>query len=104
MKNQLIKQNGRKSILVNNIVLAVMAAGLVFIPLIINKSSDFTGTDDKAKDYIIQINANYKPWFSPIWEPPSDSVESLIFSIQAAIGAGIVGYGLGYLKGKNKKS
>ncbi len=32
----------------------------------------------------------------------SGEIESLLFALQAAIGAGVIGFGLGYLKGKKK--
>ena len=55
----------------------------------------FTGADDKAKDMISTLQPNYKPWFSPILEPASGEIASLLFALQAAIGAGVIGYYLG---------
>lgn len=55
----------------------------------------FTGADDKAKNMIGTINPDYQPWFSPILEPASGEIASLLFALQAAIGAGIIGYYLG---------
>ncbi|SDG74004.1 energy-coupling factor ABC transporter substrate-binding protein [Propionivibrio dicarboxylicus] len=55
----------------------------------------FTGADDKAKNMIGSINPDYKPWFSPIIEPASNEIASLLFALQAAIGAGVIGYYLG---------
>ena len=55
----------------------------------------FTGSDDKAKDMIGTIAPNYKPWFSPVMEPASGEIASLLFALQAALGAGIIGYWLG---------
>ena len=55
----------------------------------------FTGADDKAKDMIGSINPDYKPWFSPILEPASGEIASLLFALQAALGAGVIGYYLG---------
>ena len=40
--------------------------------------------------------------FNSIWEPPSGEIESLLFALQAAIGAGFIGYFIGYIRGKNK--
>jgi cobalt/nickel transport protein len=42
----------------------------------------------------------YEPWFQPLWEPPSGEIESLLFSLQAAIGAVIIGYFFGYYRRK----
>lgn len=96
------QQGPKKMGLVKNLILIAIVIGLGVVPLFITKNAEFIGTDDKAKKAISQIDANYKPWFSPIWKPPSAQVESLLFALQAAIGAGIVGYGIGYLRGKAK--
>jgi cobalt/nickel transport protein len=62
------------------------------------------GTDDGASKII--ESTGYEPWASPIWEPPSGEIESLLFSVQAAIGALVIGYFFGYYRGKavNAKS
>ena len=59
-----------------------------------------TGTDDQAKDAIEDLRPGYVPWFSPIWKPPSDEVETLLFTLQAALGAGVLGYVIGNLQGR----
>jgi cobalt/nickel transport protein len=57
------------------------------------------GGADGAAAEIIE-GSGYEPWFNPIWEPPSGEIESLFFSLQAAIGAIIIGYFFGYYRGK----
>ncbi|CEO90262.1 hypothetical protein SSCH_790007 [Syntrophaceticus schinkii] len=37
-----------------------------------------------------------------IWEPPSGEIESLLFALQAAIGAGFIGYYFGFVKGRKE--
>ncbi|EKQ51330.1 MULTISPECIES: energy-coupling factor ABC transporter substrate-binding protein [unclassified Clostridium] len=91
------------NLLKKNLILAILVIAIAVLPLLLLKNAEFAGSDDKAKEAITQINSNYKPWFSPIWEPPSAEIESLLFSIQAAIGSGIICYYLGYLKGKSKR-
>ncbi|MBN2488196.1 MAG: energy-coupling factor ABC transporter substrate-binding protein [Methanosarcinaceae archaeon] len=61
------------------------------------------GADGLAADKITEIAPDYEPWFSPIWEPPSGEIESLLFSTQAAIGALIIGYFFGYNKAKKQE-
>lgn len=85
-----------------NIILLILVAILVISPLIINSKAEFLGADDKAEEAITEINPNYKPWFQNIWEPPSGEVESLIFAVQASLGAGVICYFFGYLRGKKK--
>jgi cobalt/nickel transport protein len=63
-------------------------------------AEEWSGADEKAEEAISEINPAYEPWFSPIWEPPSGEIESLFFSLQAAFGALIIGYVLGYNKAK----
>jgi cobalt/nickel transport protein len=55
----------------------------------------FAGADNKAKDLISEIAPNYRPWFNPILEPASGEIASLLFALQAALGAGFIGYYLG---------
>ncbi|HIQ38732.1 MAG TPA: energy-coupling factor ABC transporter substrate-binding protein [Methanothermococcus okinawensis] len=60
----------------------------------------FGGADGAAEEAIVDMNPNYEPWFSPLWEPPSGEIESLLFALQAAIGAIIIGYFVGYNKAR----
>ena len=55
----------------------------------------FGGSDDAAKDMIGEIDPNYKPWFQSIIEPASGEIASMLFALQAAIGAGVIGYYIG---------
>lgn len=60
----------------------------------------FGGSDDKAKEMIGEIDPSYQPWFSPIIEPASAEIASMLFALQAALGAGVIGYYLGAAKTK----
>ena len=62
----------------------------------------FAGADDKAKDLIGDIAPDYKQWFEPLIEPASGEIASLLFALQAAIGAGFIGYYLGVSVGREK--
>ena len=84
------------------IILLIIA--LVIAPIMLKKGAEFGGADGEAEVAITEINPDYEPWFSSIWEPPSGEIESMLFSLQAAIGSGIIFYILGYLKGKNKNA
>ena len=55
----------------------------------------FAGADDQAKDLIAEIAPDYQQWFEPLIEPASGEIASLLFALQAAIGAGFIGYYLG---------
>ena len=62
----------------------------------------FAGADNKAKDLIGVIAPDYRPWFEPILEPASGEISSLLFALQAALGAGFIGYYLGAAVSREK--
>lgn len=86
----------------NNWILILLTVLLVIIPLITKGHEEFGGADGQAEEAILEINPEYEPWFESFWEPPSGEIESLLFSLQAALGAGVICYYLGYSKGKKK--
>ncbi|HSQ33276.1 MAG TPA: energy-coupling factor ABC transporter substrate-binding protein [Peptostreptococcaceae bacterium] len=94
----------KQRLMSNNIVLVIIAILLIASPLIINKNAEYSGSDGKAEETITEIDPNYKPWFSSIYEPQSGEVESLLFAVQASLGTGIICYYLGYIKGKKNDS
>ncbi len=58
----------------------------------------FQGADAHAQQAILDIAPDYQPWFSPVLEPSSGEIASLLFALQAALGAGVIGYWLGVSK------
>ncbi len=60
----------------------------------------YGGSDDKAVTTIEKVDPRYAPWFSPLFAPASGEVESGLFALQAALGAGIFGFALGRLSGR----
>lgn len=55
----------------------------------------FGGADDKAQQAIAAVAPGYQRWFEPLLEPASGEIASLLFALQAALGAGVIGYWLG---------
>jgi len=55
----------------------------------------FGGADERAQQAIGSIAPGYRPWFEPVFEPASGEIASLLFALQAAVGAGVIGYWLG---------
>jgi cobalt/nickel transport protein len=85
--------------------LIVLALLLIFVAQFFYISSttdaEYGGADDKPEGVIEEITGGtYKPIAEPIWEPPSGEIESLLFALQAAIGAGVLGYFFGYYRAK----
>lgn len=86
-----------------NLLLLLLVVAIIILPMIVNPNAAYEGADGEGEDLIGEINPDYEPWFEPLWEPPSGEVESLLFSLQVAIGAGTMGYILGTFKEKKKK-
>lgn len=85
-----------------NIILVVLVIAVVIVSLLWAGGAEFGGTDNKAVEVIEATN--YRPWFDYLLAPSSPVVESFLFSLQAAIGAGILFYCIGYFVGrKNRK-
>lgn len=75
---------------------------LIVAPLFLHRgdaeAEAFGGADGEAMDTARAINPEYEPWFEPFWEPPSGEIESMLFTLQAAIGAGFIGFYFGKRK------
>ncbi len=87
--------------------LIVFAILVVFIGAFAYVSStgnhEWSGSDDQAGNVIDKLTGGaYQPWAHSIWTPPSGEIESLLFALQAAFGAIIIGYFLGYYRGLAK--
>lgn len=70
---------------------------IVLLPLL--KGGEFGGADGEAASLVEQTEG-FSVWFEPLWEPPSGEVESLFFSLQAALGALVIGYAVGRVHGR----
>ena len=79
-----------------SVLLLAAAAAIVAAPLVMpGLKGEFKGSDDLGTEAILKSRPGYKPWFEPLWKPPSDEVESMLFALQAALGAGVIGYVIG---------
>ncbi|MCP1311024.1 energy-coupling factor ABC transporter substrate-binding protein [Paenibacillus tyrfis] len=85
-----------------NILLLVAVVLLAVLPLLF-VNGEFGGADGAAEEMIKTIQPSYEPWFSSLLEPPAET-ESMLFALQAAIGAGFIGYVIGLFRGKASKS
>ncbi|NLF39864.1 energy-coupling factor ABC transporter substrate-binding protein [bacterium] len=85
-----------------NLILLTLVVLLAVVPLFLatRHGGSFSGADSQAQELIDQTHPEYKPWFHAIWTPPSKEIESLLFALQAAIGAGVLGYYMGLKRGK----
>ncbi|MEA5515151.1 energy-coupling factor ABC transporter substrate-binding protein [Nodularia sp. UHCC 0506] len=87
----------------SNWLLVLGVITLAVAPLIFIRDAEFNGADGEAEAAIIEVQPGYEPWFKPVFEPPSGEVESLLFTSQAAVGAGVIGYVIGLYKERNRQ-
>ncbi len=85
-----------------NWVLFLIVIALAVVPLIVIQDSEFGGADGQAGELAEELAPEYEPWFESIWSPPGGETESLLFALQAALGASVIGYVFGYLRGIKK--
>ena len=87
----------------NNKTLYVIGFGVIAILVIATlaygaaNGFGFGGADDGARDVVEKVDPGFQPWTNGIWgdyELPSETA-SLLFALQAAIGAIIIGYFIG---------
>jgi cobalt/nickel transport protein len=89
-----------------NVLLLLAVAALAVLPLVLglgdHKKEPFAGADAEAETAITEIEPDYEPWFSPLYEPPSGEIESALFALQAALGAGVLAYYFGLRRGRRQ--
>lgn len=64
---------------------------------------EFEGADGQAEGTIGMVSPDYEPWFEPLLPELPGEVESGVFALQAGIGGGIAGYGLGVLRTRTRQ-
>ncbi|MCP6759791.1 MAG: energy-coupling factor ABC transporter substrate-binding protein [Fischerella sp. CENA71] len=87
----------------NNWLLLLAVVALSATPLVVLKDAKFGGADSKAQEAIQEIQPQYEPWFNSLIQISSSEVQSLLFAVQAAAGAGVIGYVIGLYKGRSEK-
>ena len=84
------------------VVIILIFTGL-FLYVSSNTDAEFGGADGEAEGVIAELTGGtYEPIADPLWEPPSGEIESLLFGLQIALGALIIGYFFGYYRGRNQ--
>lgn len=84
------------------IALIALCVVIALVPLLTIRDSEFGGADGQAEEAITEIAPDYEPWAESPIELPGGETEGLLFALQAAIGAGIIGFGFGYLIARKK--
>ncbi len=88
-----------------NLFLLALVVVLILVPFFLpsNKDAEYGGADGIAEGMITEIHPDYKPWFASFYEPASGEIESLLFTLQGALGSGVICYILGYYHGKKPR-
>jgi cobalt/nickel transport protein len=84
------------------IIMLIICVLIAAVPLAVIKDSEFGGSDDAAENVISDLSPDYEPWADSLIEPPGSETEGLLFCLQGAFGALIIGYGFGYLVAAKK--
>ncbi len=85
-----------------SLLLLLVVVLLAIVPLLLVRDSEFGGADGEAEAAIGEVAPGYEPWFAPLIEPPGGETESLLFALQAALGAGLIGYFFGLKRGQRE--
>ena len=86
-----------KKQVVTILILVLICAAILIFPLMTIQDSEFGGADGAAEEAIAAVDPDYEAWADPILEPPGGETESLLFCLQTALGAIVIGFGFGYL-------
>lgn len=92
---------------ITNLLLGLGIVGIVVISLVVGGqvaggASGFAGTDAQATQEVQAIDPDYRPWFTPLFQPGSTEVESGLFAVQAALGGVVLGFAMGALWGRRR--
>lgn len=89
------------------IILLLLVLAIILIPLFALKGAEFGGSDDAGSVKVEEIQGEYEPWFTPVFETALDGeipgeIESLLFCVQTGIGVGIIAFIMGRMVERKK--
>lgn len=84
------------------LILLLLCAVILVFPLMTIRDSEFGGADGEAEEAIAAVDPDYEPWAESIIELPGGETETLLFCLQTALGAIVIGYGFGYFAARKK--
>src|SRR4051812_27516985 len=81
-----------------NVLLLVVALLLVGLPLLFSRGAQWSGADDRSTAAIQELQPDYQPWFSSVFEPTG--YERWMFGLQALLGSAVLSTAMGYFVGR----
>ena len=91
-----------KKKVVKILILVALFAVILIFPLLTIRDSEFGGADGAAEEVIAAVDPDYEPWAESLIELPGGETETLLFCLQTALGAVVIGFGFGYLVARKK--
>ena len=87
---------------VRNLLLAVLAIGLVAVPLLFVQGAEWGATDGRNTEAIQELQPDYEPWFQSIFSPADLGIEPYMFGLQALLGSLALSAAMGWLIGRTR--
>jgi cobalt/nickel transport protein len=85
---------------VRNVLLLVLALGLVIVPLFFIQGAEWGATDGRNTEAIQELQPDYEPWFQPFFNSAELGLERYMFGLQALLGSFILSACLGWIVGR----
>src|SRR5215204_527981 len=85
---------------VRNVLLALVALGLVAVPLLFTQGAEWGATDGLNTEAIQELQPDYEPWFQPFFSAADAGMEQPLFGLQALLGSLGLSAALGWLMGR----
>jgi cobalt/nickel transport protein len=85
---------------VRNVLLALLALGIVIIPLFFIQGAEWGATDGRNTEAIQELQPDYEPWFESFFRSSELGLERYMFGLQALLGSFILAACLGWLIGR----
>jgi cobalt/nickel transport protein len=83
-----------------NTLLALVALGLVAVPLLFVQGAEWGATDGLNTEAIQELQPEYEPWFQPFFSAADLGIEHYMFGLQALLGSLVLSATLGWVVGR----
>lgn len=87
----------RRSTIALLVALPAVVVGSFVVGRLVAPQSEFVGSDTMATRVAAESDPNFQAWIEPLFAPGSAEIESGLFALFAAVGAGILGFVVGRL-------